>query len=48
LAPAWAPRSSTCDAKLAAGDGPGTTIKYLLRTRNRAAGSGLGTTTKYL
>jgi hypothetical protein len=32
----------------AAGNGLGTTIKYLRRTRNGAAGSGLGTTAKYL
>jgi hypothetical protein len=32
----------------AAGNGLGTTIKYLRRKRNGAAGSGLGTTTKFL
>jgi hypothetical protein len=32
----------------AAGNGLGTTIKYLRRTRNGAAGSSLGTTIKYL
>jgi hypothetical protein len=31
-----------------AGDGLGTTIKYLRRQRNRAASNGMGTTTKYL
>jgi hypothetical protein len=50
-APAWAPRSSTFDAQRqsgAAGNGLGTTIKYLQRTRNGAAGNGLGITIKYL
>jgi hypothetical protein len=32
----------------AVGNGLGTTIKYLRRTRNGAAGNGLGTTIKYL
>jgi hypothetical protein len=32
----------------AAGNGLGTTIKYLRRTRNGAAGNGLVTTTNYL
>jgi hypothetical protein len=32
----------------AAGNGLGTMIKYLRRTRNGAAGNGLGTTTKCL
>jgi hypothetical protein len=32
----------------AAGDGPGTTIKYLRRTTSGAAGNGLGTAIKYL
>jgi hypothetical protein len=31
----------------AAGNGLGTTIKYLRRTRNYAAGNGLGTTAEY-
>jgi hypothetical protein len=37
-----------CTASGAAGNGLGTTIKYLRSTRNGAAGSGLGTTIKYL
>jgi hypothetical protein len=32
----------------AAGNGMGTTIKYLRQTRGGAAGSGLGSTAKYL
>jgi hypothetical protein len=32
----------------AAGNGTGTTIKYLRRTTSGAAGNGLGTTIKYL
>jgi hypothetical protein len=32
----------------AAGDGPGTAIKYLRQTASGTAGNGLGTTIKYL
>jgi hypothetical protein len=45
-ASAWAPRSSTRDARLAGG--LGITIKYLRHTTSGAAGNSLGTTIKYL
>jgi hypothetical protein len=37
-----------CTASGAAGNGLGTTIKYLRRTASGAAGNSLGTTIKYL
>jgi hypothetical protein len=43
------PALANCDEhRGAAGNGPGTTIKYLRRTTSGAAGNGLGTTAKYL
>jgi hypothetical protein len=45
-APAWAPRSSACDAQR--GPGLGSTIRYLRRTTSSATGNGLGITAKYL
>jgi hypothetical protein len=47
---AWAPRQMNttlrCTTSAAAGNGLGTTAKYLQRTTSGAAGSGLGTTIK--
>jgi hypothetical protein len=40
-------QSTRRTASGAAGNGFGTTIKYLRRTWNGAAGNGLGTTAKY-